>query len=116
MALDGVQLVSSNPGPSHDVLGHDANTVFSDGPHGELGLDRHAELADHDDIQRSSQGPRHLRGHDHTPAWQPEDDDVRLAQIGQELGEAPPRIGSINERHFANSIPGLGCGGRRTAG
>ena len=79
-------------------------------PMAQLGLGWNAELAHHDHIQRSSQSPGHLRGHDDPSPGQPEYDHVLGAQIGQELGEAPPRIGSINERHFANSIPRPGGG------
>jgi hypothetical protein len=51
--LDGADLVRRDPGSGDELTVDDANAAFTDGPHGQLRLGRHPELANEDDVERS---------------------------------------------------------------
>ena len=65
--------------------------ALTDGAHGELGLEGHAELADHDHVERGVQRTGHLEGHGDPAAREPEDDDVVRLEVPELLRRAVDR-------------------------
>ena len=56
------------------------HTVLADGAEGQFGLERHAELAHDEDVERRLQCLGDLEGHRQAAARQAEDDDVPAAK------------------------------------
>ena len=73
--------------------------VLADGAHGQLGLERHPELADDDDVQRRAEGAGDLERDRDTAPRQAKDHDTPIAQVLQPGGQPPSRIGPIGENH-----------------
>ena len=69
------------PQAPDEVVIDDDYPATGDCPHSQLFAARHAELADHKDIQRSVQRPRDVVGHRHTTPRQPEDHHVRTPPV-----------------------------------
>ncbi len=83
----------------------DPHPVLADCPHGQLGLERHADLADNDHVQRRAQRAGHLRGDRHAAARQAEDDDWLTAQMLQPPGQLAARIITTSEHHDHPPFP-----------
>src|ERR1022692_2620120 len=81
------------------VLVDDADAVFSDSSHRQLGLDGKANLAHNDDVQDGIESLGDLEGNRDSSSGQSQDDDARSPQPHQLAGKAPPRIGPVQERH-----------------
>jgi hypothetical protein len=79
--------------------------TLADRTHGELGLERHAELAHDDHVERGVERPRDLGRHRHTAARQTQHDGRLVAEVVQPGGEAPAGVDSISEVHGV--LPGV---------
>ena len=111
------ELAGGDRGGADDLAVDDPHPVLTDGAHGQLGLERHPELADDDDVQRRAEGAGDLEGDRDTPPRQAKDHDTPIAQVLQPGGQAPSRIGPIRENHgYLLSRPTFSCRGPRFPG
>ncbi len=93
------EVLLGGPGCPHHRVVDDAHPALADRAHAQLGLERHAELAHHDHVQRGVQHLRDLGRHRNTAAGKPEDDHLAAREVPDPLGEAPPRVYTIDEVH-----------------
>ena len=77
--------------------------ALADRPEAVLRLERNTEFAHHDHIRRSAQFLSHLERYRHAATWQAEYGNIGAAQVPQPLGQVPPRVRAINEKHLATS-------------
>ena len=96
-SLDVRQFVSCHSGHPDDVVVQYANAVLTNGPHAQLRLERNAEFADQDDVERSVQSERHLLGDRNTTPGQPDNNDVVVARLQHLSGELSTGVDSISE-------------------
>jgi hypothetical protein len=66
---------------AHDLVVDDPGPAFPDRAHGQLRLERHAQLAHHDHIQRRAERPRHLERHRNSAPRQAKDDSRLVPQV-----------------------------------
>ena len=97
MTLNRQPLLRGDPGLGHHTRVHDPEPTLPDRAHRQLGLERQAELAGHDDIERSLQGPRDLERHRNPTPGQPENDNVLATQVPETLSKLTPRIDPVTE-------------------
>ena len=99
--LDCVELERTEcSGLQHLPVLHPDPTL-TDRPHRELGLERDAELSDHDDIERRAQDTGNLEGHRHPAAGQPKHDDIAPTEVcsPDHLSQVTTGIPPIAEPH-----------------
>ena len=71
------ELVGGHAGHPEDPFVDDSGTAFADGAHRQLGLEGHAQLADHDHVEGRVEGSGHLEGHGYPAPGETDDHDVR---------------------------------------
>src|SRR5579875_402427 len=78
-------LVPEASGPHH--LGvHHGDVALADRAHRQLGLERHAQFADDDDVQRGPERRRDLAGHHHPAPREPQHERVLWLEVPERLG------------------------------
>src|SRR5205823_6799418 len=77
----------------------DTDAVLADGAHPQLGLERDAELADDQDVERRPQRLRHLVRHRDPAARETEDERRRGPQAREPLGQPPACLTPVAEGH-----------------
>ena len=97
--LDRGQLAGGDPGGADDLAVDDPHPVLADGAHGQLGLERHPQLADDDDVERRAEGAGDLEGDRDAAPRQAKDHHTLIPQVQQPRGQPPSRIGAISENH-----------------
>ena len=97
--LDYRQLLGGHPGCVGHRVVDDSHAALTDGSHGQLRLERHAQFADHDHIERGVKGAGDLERDWDTAAGQSDNDHVLAARVLQPLRQPAAGICSIHERH-----------------
>lgn len=95
--LDRVQLLGPNPRRRHEPLVHETHPILSDRTHRELRLGRHAELADHDHVERKTEIPGHLATDRNPTARKSEHDRIGPPESLQALRQDPAGLSPIGE-------------------
>ena len=96
--------------PSRSAVAHDGvvdhpHAALADGAEGQLGLERHAELAHHKHVERGLQCLSDLESHRHPAARQAEDDDVLAAERIQALCQLASSVDTIvKQLHLPSSV------------
>ncbi len=98
-----------------DAWGEHARAALRDRTHRELGLERHAELAHHDDVQPRAQRSRDLVRDRDATTGQPDDDRGAVAQVPQVCGQLTPRRATVAEPAAGTSLGRLDTAHRDTA-
>ena len=98
--LDRRELTRRDLRPGQQVLVEHPGAALSDGTHGELGLEREAELADHDDVQGCVERVGHLVGDRHPSARQTQHHDVLAAQVLEMGGQLASGLDPVGEHAF----------------
>src|SRR5690606_6982891 len=106
--LDLGDLALGDTGHAHDLGVDHPGAVLADRAHAQLGLERHAQLADDDDVQRRAQRGGDLVGHRDTTPGQAQHDDGLVAQVRQLRGQPPPGISPIAEPPGSTLAPVCG--------
>ncbi len=104
--FDLAQFFVPHAGHVHDIPVDHTGTVFSDGSHPQLGLERDTQLAHHDDVERRFQRPRHLEGHRHASPGKAQDDRVLVSQRRQRLGELSSGVLTVTEQSHRSTSEG----------
>ena len=94
---------------AHDVVVDDANAVFADGAHSQLGVDGNAELAHDDHVERRAEGPCDLERDGHAAPGQADDDRMLIPQGAESRPELLPGLPAISEPshdHLLDERPG----------
>ena len=104
--LDGGQLRLGDAGPGHEGAVQHAGAALADRPHRDLGLPRHAELADHDHVERQGEVAGDLRGHHHPAAGQAEHHRVSAAMVLELPGQAPAGVLAVGEHQLVSIAAG----------
>ncbi len=97
--LDRGELLGTHPGRVLNLLVDDPRPLLADGPHGQFGLEGHAQLADDDHVEGRPERSGHLEGHGHPAPGKAQHHHVRTAQVLQQHGQAPSGISTIDEGH-----------------
>ena len=90
-----------------EIVIDDPHATLTDGAHGQFALERDAELAHHDHVQRCAQRARDLERDRDPAARQTYHDDVMTGVLLELLGEPAARVHSIPEQHVSCSFPHL---------
>ena len=97
--------------PQHVAVLH-PHPALADRTHGELGLEGHAQLAHHDDVERRPQRRGHLVRHRHPASGKPEHHGVPLHPGPQQgLGQLAAGVRPVEEPH-GPSLGAPSCGAR----
>ncbi len=95
--FDGRELFGGDTPETHDVGVEDADAAFTDGAHAELGLLRHAELADDDHVEGRMKRPSHLERDRHAAPRQCEHDRMFRAPRFEPCRQCPTRVAPVVE-------------------
>ena len=88
---------------THRIVEH-PHAVLADGAEGQFGLERHTELAHHEDVQWRLERLGDLEGHRHPAARQAQDDDVRAAERIQTLCQLAASVDTIVKQLHLPSV------------
>ena len=88
-------------GHSEHFVVDDADVVLTDRAHGELRLERYAELSNHDHIERNVQGRGDLGRDRHAAAGESDHHDVGdAAEVSQPVGQHSATISPVDKHHL----------------
>ena len=106
-ASDAGDGVPGQPGLADHAIVDDRGTALADGAEAALRLERDAELAHHDHVERGPQLPGHLGRDRYAAARQGDHDGIGAPQVQQPARQLPSRVRTINEQHLATLPHGL---------
>jgi hypothetical protein len=89
----------ADPAHVHDPVVDDPHAPFAHRPHGQLRLERDAELAHHDHVEGCAEPARDLVPDYDAATGQPDDHEVLTGEEPQRLDEPPAGVGAIGEEH-----------------
>ena len=92
------------PDTTHQIVVEEADTLLTDGPEAQLGLEGKAEFSHHDDIERRPQGAGHLGGHGYAAPREGQYHRVFVFERREQFGQMPTGISSIGEDHVSSSV------------
>ncbi len=103
--LDRRQVLARDPADADDVLADDPYAALTDGAEAELTMGGHTELADHDHVERRTEGPGHGEGHRDAAARQAQYDGMFRLQRAEGLGEPLAGVRAVGEVHGVHPQP-----------
>ena len=96
-SFDSGEVGLGGPGETDDLVVDDADTIFADRPHRQLGLTRDSDLADDDDVEGRVERLRDLERNGDAAPREPEYDDVVTPKVLEARSERRASLRPVSE-------------------